>query len=98
MDHVFGLAFALSLFKQNPAADKHQRAPYEKAHIEIQPIRGIDAFIDVMKAQQVVIDDALDQVEGTETDQQRPHEQLARPIQVLPLRRAPEDVEARDNE
>ena len=61
---AFRLALALSLPQQYQSDDKHQYAPQDEAGIKVKPVGRIDNFVYVVNAKQVVIDEALDNVEA----------------------------------
>ena len=57
-----------------------------------------DSLIDVMYSQQLVIDEALDEVEQPPSDKEAAKEQLVRPEQMLPVGGPPQDEETNDDE
>ena len=68
--------------EQKPAAYQHCSTPGQEADIPEDPLLPRHCLVDVVDAEQVMIDDPFDQVEQTEADQERAGEQLGRPSDV----------------
>ncbi len=58
---------------ESPAAEQHGGTPDQKGQVPHSLVSGILA--DVVETQEDVIDDALDQVEGTPAHQQQTYQQ-----------------------
>ena len=48
--------------QESPPTNKHQRAPYEETDVPINPLILRHGFVDVVNTQQVMIDDAFNQI------------------------------------
>ncbi|HUQ76790.1 MAG TPA: hypothetical protein VM183_18875 [Burkholderiales bacterium] len=81
-----------------PAADEHQRAPDQETDVPIEPPFWRHGFVDVMQAEDVMVDDPFDQVEDSETHQHRPDQQSGRPAHVHAVRMAPKDRQPEHHE
>ena len=55
---------------------------YKEADVPEEPLLARHCLVDMVDAEQVMVDDPLDQVEQTEADQERAGEQLGRPSDV----------------
>src|SRR5690242_4443292 len=75
----------------------HCDTPDQKAKIPIDALRLINDFVDVMNAEQFVINDALGQVEDSPSEQQRSQQRPARPVEMSCTRSAPYDCETRND-
>ena len=58
-------AFATTLGIKVPADDEHCRSPQNKPDIPVDPILRISQLIDVMDAEQVMINNAFHDIETT---------------------------------
>ena len=81
--------FTLPNLEQEPAADQHGSTPDQEADVPEDPLLPRHGLVDMVDAEQVMIDDAFDQVEQTEADQERAGEQLGRPSYVPATGRPP---------
>ena len=80
--------------QQPPSAEDHQCAPDQKADVPIDPLLLRHGLVDVVKSQDMMVDDAFNQIENAESHQHGCWQQLSRPSDVLLARGAPEDGEA----
>ena len=71
--------FTLPNLEQEPAADQHGSTPDQEADVPEDPLLPRHCLVDMVDAEQVMIDDALEQVEKTEADKESDGEQLGRP-------------------
>src|SRR5688572_29043122 len=84
--------------REQPATREHRRTPGEETEIPPDPLRGRHRLVDVVNAEDVVVDHTLDQIEAAEADEGGAGEQLGRPARVRPARRPPEDDETGEHE
>ena len=57
-----------------------------------------DGLVDVVNAEQVMVDQALNHIENAETDQHRPGEELPGPPEMRPMRGTPERDQSEHDE
>ena len=89
-----GWRFLPSHTQKTPASTKHQGSPDQKTTVPIDPLCRRHGFIDVVQAKEMMVNDAFNQVKKPKTYQERPPEELARPADMGPLRRPPQEEEA----
>jgi len=79
-------------------SDDHGNTPDQKSDIPIDPLSLRHGLVDVVELKELMIDDALDHIERSETHQDRSGQQFTRPPQMRPVRRPPQQQKARDDE
>ena len=62
--------------EKEPSHDNHRCSPNQEADVPVDPLIGWNCLVHMMDAEQVVMDQALDQVEGTETHHIEPGSSL----------------------
>ena len=84
---LYGLM--LPELEQEPAAEQHRGTPGQEADVPEDPLLARHCLVDMVDAEQVMVDGPFDQVEQTEADQERAGEQLGRPPDVPATGRRP---------
>lgn len=87
-------SFSFPGLPQRPPAYQHQRSPYEKTNIPVDPLLGRHGLIDMMDAEQMMIDDAFHKMEDSKTHQYRAGQHFARPGRMRLARFTPENCQA----
>src|SRR5215213_1974789 len=82
----------------HPACDEHRHTPHQEADIPIDAVLDRNQLIDVVNAEELVVNEALDHIEGPKAYQHRANEQLVRPIKMAAMRVMPEDEQASHDE
>jgi hypothetical protein len=88
----------LATLQQKPSADKHGRAPDQKADVPLDPLVERNGFVDVVEAEQLVIDQTFNNIEDAEAHQECAGEELAGPADMVFLRVAPQHAKTNGSE
>src|SRR3954447_15419528 len=83
---------------EHPAYDEHRRTPHQEADVPIDTVLDRNQLIDMVNAEDLVVNKALDHIENPKAYQNRANEQPVRPIEMAAVRVTPEDEQASHDE
>jgi hypothetical protein len=86
----FTLLFPSSLEQQRTDND-HCQSPNKKSNVPVDSLGSRHQLVDVMNAQDFVINNSLDKVENTPPQEKRANQQLIGPIEVPMVSGSPQD-------